>query len=62
MNNFRELKIHSKHRNRTWDSITVPEIRLVGVWLNRLGFKEGKTVRIQEQKDKLVITLNDDKK
>ncbi len=58
MRGHRKLKIHSKHRSRTWDYITVPEIRLEGKWLNDLGFVEGRQVQIKLRKNKLIITLN----
>lgn len=60
MANFRKLKIHSKYKQRSWRYITVPEIRLEGKWLNKLGFEEGKQVRIEQLKNKLIITLNED--
>jgi toxic protein SymE len=37
--------------------ITVPEIRLQGKWLDALGFGKGKTVHIQQKKNKLTITV-----
>jgi toxic protein SymE len=37
--------------------ITIPEIRLHGKWLDRLGFKQGQTVIIEQQKNKLTITV-----
>ncbi|MEO0525931.1 MAG: SymE family type I addiction module toxin [Bacteroidota bacterium] len=46
----RVLKIHPKFRFRTWDTITVPEIRLEGKWLEKLGFKKGHKIQIQESK------------
>ncbi len=55
MREFRKLKIHSKHQNRTWKNVTVPEIRLEGKWLAELGFVAGEHVRIQQLKNKLVI-------
>ena len=57
MRHHRKLKIHSKHRPRTWDNITVPELRLEGKWLNDLGFVEGRQVQIKLRKNKLIITL-----
>ena len=57
MNRFRKLKIHSKYRPRRWDYTTVPEIRLEGRWLAELGFKEGDRVQIEQQHNKLTITL-----
>lgn len=58
MKRFRNLKIHSKHRSRTWDCTSVPEIRLEGKWLAELGFKEGKQVKIEQIQNKLIITLD----
>lgn len=59
MEKFRTLKIYSKFRSRTWDCTTVPEIRLEGKWLDKLGFKEGgQEVIIEQQKNKLTITIN----
>lgn len=58
MNQFRKLKIHSKFRTRRWDNTTVPEIRLEGKWLERLGFKEGQIVNIEQKKNKLTITIH----
>ncbi|MEO8238388.1 MAG: SymE family type I addiction module toxin [Flavobacterium sp.] len=57
MSQFRKLKIHSKFRTRRWDNTTVPEIRLEGKWLERLGFKEGQIVNIEQEKNKLTITI-----
>jgi toxic protein SymE len=58
MKEFRKLKIHSKFRARAWDNTTVPEIRLEGKWLEKLGFKEGAEVSIQLHQNKLIITPN----
>jgi len=58
MNQFRKLKIHSKFRTRRWDNTTVPEIRLEGKWLERLGFKEEQIVNIEQKKNKLTITIH----
>ena len=57
MERFRKLKIHSKFQPRRWKNITVPEIRLEGKWLEELGFREGEQVQIEQQQDKLTITL-----
>jgi len=59
MKPYRKLKVYAKFRTRTWDITIVPEIRLTGKWLDRLGFKEGKEIQIQQQKNKLTITLTD---
>jgi len=57
MNRFRKLKIYRKFRARRWDYITVPEIRLQGKWLEKLGFTEGAQVTIKQQRHQLIITL-----
>ncbi|TYP92976.1 toxic protein SymE [Sphingobacterium allocomposti] len=59
MTNSRKLKIHTKHQARAYGmTTTIPEIRLEGKWLDRLGFKEGQTVNIEEKKNKLTITID----
>lgn len=55
---FRKLKIHSKYQARRWAYTTVPEIRLEGKWLDKLGFKKGDTVKVKMQDNKLTITLD----
>lgn len=57
----RKLKIHSKSQLRTNGYIHIPEIRLEGKWLKELGFNEGREVRIQQGKKRLIITLNEEK-
>lgn len=37
--------------------MTVPEIRLEGKWLAELGFQQGEHVQIEQQTEKLIITL-----
>ena len=58
MRQFRKLKIHSKFRTRRWDNTTIPEIRLEGKWLEELGFKQGQIVIIEQEQNKLIITLD----
>jgi toxic protein SymE len=62
MRHFRKLKIQGKFRSRRWDHTTVPEIRLAGRWLEALGFKVGKCVKIQIEKNKLTITVDEGQK
>lgn len=59
MKQTRKLKIHTKFRRRTWDHTTVPEIRLEGKWLGELGFEQGKTVKVIQEKKVLVLILED---
>nr|WP_294932377.1 SymE family type I addiction module toxin [uncultured Flavobacterium sp.] len=62
MSQFRKLKIHSKFRTRRWDNTTVPEIRLEGKWLEKLAFREGQIVNIEQKKNKLTITIDKEQK
>lgn len=57
MSKLRILKVYRKFRYRTWDNTTVPEIRLEGKWLEKLGFKSGSEVEIEQKKNKLIITV-----
>ena len=60
--NFRKLKIVSKGQRRTYDNyVHVPEIKLEGKWLEKLGFdpdsyREGGEIIVKQQKGKLTIT------
>ncbi len=58
MSKSRKLKIHSKSQARAYDWITIPEIRLEGKWLDKLGFKQGQMVIIEQKKNKLTITID----
>lgn len=58
MANSRKLKIHKKYQSRTYGGTTIPEIRLEGKWLGKLGFKEGQIIKIEEKKNKLTITID----
>lgn len=53
-----------KVRVSTISSVTannkeVPQIRIQGIWLEKLGFKTGKKVMIEESYGKLVLKLID---
>ncbi|PVH25501.1 SymE family type I addiction module toxin [Sphingobacterium corticibacter] len=58
MKSTRKLKIQGKFRKRRWDSISVPEIRLEGKWMEEVGFKQGQYVNIQVAKNKLIIRID----
>ena len=60
MTNSRRLKIHTRYQKSTYKMITVPEIRLTGKWLDKLGFKKGQIVNIEQKKNKLTITIDKD--
>ena len=50
----RSLKIQPKHRCSRWSSSIVPELKLSGNWLEKLGFKVDAKV-IVETTDKMII-------
>jgi toxic protein SymE len=58
MSKFRKLKIHTKYQARRYRYVDIPEIRLEGKWLNELGFKQGQTVTIELENNKLIITVD----
>lgn len=62
----RKLKVYEKivrrerggwYMGSTYKS--VPEIRLQGEWLDKLGFEPRTQVKVECEKGKIVITLND---
>ena len=57
MQKLRKKKVYTKYRCRTFDTITIPEIRLEGKWLEKLGFKVGETIIIQQEPNKLTIMI-----
>ncbi|BEV04476.1 SymE family type I addiction module toxin [Chryseobacterium gambrini] len=59
MMNSRKLKIYSRFQKSSNRLIIVPEIRLRGKWLDEIGFGEGKTVNIQQKKNKIIITVDE---
>ena len=59
---FRKLKVYTKSQRRTWDYIVVPEIRLQGKWLEKLGFEEGKSIKVLMEQGKLIILANEGEK
>lgn len=59
----RLLKIISKAQPRKFYRwVSIPEIKLVGKWLQNSGFKEGDFVKVEVRKKKLIITLDEEKK
>jgi toxic protein SymE len=57
---IRRLTVYTKFRERTYDNTTVPEIRLEGRWLEKVGFNEGQRVKIEQEQGRLIITLDDE--
>ena len=56
---FRRLKIQPKFISRVYDEVFVPEIRFSGKWLQESGFDFDKHILIQQEKNKLTITLDE---
>ena len=55
----RQLKVYGKYFARSYYRIIIfPEIRLCGKWLRDTGFDCGKTVTVQYEKNKIIITVN----
>lgn len=56
MPKHRKLKIYAKYQPRRWGGgVSIPEIRLEGKWLDKLGFKTGQTIIIEQELHKLII-------
>ena len=55
----RTLKIQSKIRVNDCDYVTVPEIRLCGNWLEKLGFTPEHRVSVTAKNKMLVLTVED---
>lgn len=57
MKNSRKLKIHTKHQVGIYTSKKIPVIKLEGKWLNKLGFNEGQMINVEQEQNKLTITI-----
>jgi toxic protein SymE len=57
---IRRLTVYTKFRERTYDNTAVPEIRLEGRWLEKVGFNRGQRVKIEQEQGRLIITLDDE--
>jgi toxic protein SymE len=53
----RSLKIYPKHRAAFNSSKEVPEIRLCGNWLEKLGFIHGRKITVTTMDELLIIRL-----
>lgn len=56
----RSLKVQFKTRFNANSNKDVPEIRLCGNWLEKLGFHHGKNVSVTTMKELLIIKLQAD--
>lgn len=57
---MKKIKIQPKYRERTYDRIIVPEIKMEGKWLEKLGFKLGGHFQVEWEQNKLIITPIED--
>jgi hypothetical protein len=55
----RNLKIHPHIRLNGWTSSTVPEIKLCGNWLEKLGFVPEQRVNITTMNKLLIIRVDE---
>jgi hypothetical protein len=53
----RSLKIQPRFRENAYSTVDVPEIKLCGNWLNRLGFCQGRRVIITTMNELLIVRL-----
>jgi toxic protein SymE len=56
---IRKLKVYPKFRMAGTLPKVVPEIRLCGKWLLRLGFKAGQTIIVQLETNRITIILDE---
>jgi toxic protein SymE len=52
----KQVKLQPKYRALTYGQKTVPELKLSGVWLEKLGFRAGEKVNIIIREQELIIT------
>jgi toxic protein SymE len=52
----KQVKLQPKYRSLTYGQKTVPELKLSGVWLEKLGFRPGEKVNIAIKENQLIIT------
>jgi len=55
MKKTKSLKIQYQLRERRYDRIAVPELRLCGVWLAKAGFEIGEQVQIEISENQLIL-------
>jgi hypothetical protein len=56
----RSLKIQPRFRENSYSTVDVPEIRLCGNWLGKLGFCQGRRVIITTMNELLIVRLQPD--
>jgi len=53
----RSLKIQPRFRENEFSTVNVPEIKLCGNWLSRLGFCQGRRVIVTTMNELLIVRL-----
>jgi len=53
--NHKQVKLQPRHRALSYGQKIVPELKISGVWLERLGFKAGESVSITVREELLII-------
>jgi len=56
---LKTLKIYKKYFKRLGYFVILPEIRLNGKWVEKLGFSCGSIINIQTEKNRIVITSSE---
>jgi hypothetical protein len=51
----KRVKLQPKYRQLAYSTKIVPELKISGVWLEKLGFEAGQTVSITTRNQKLII-------
>jgi toxic protein SymE len=58
----RQLKVYQKYIPRSYyGHVIFPEIRLCGKWLRDMGFDCGQSVTVRHEKNKIIITVDNQK-
>ena len=57
-NKQKQLTVSKRHQARQSKFVVVPEIRLMGKWLNDLGFYSGEPVKLILKQNKILIVAN----
>ena len=53
---MKKIKIQPKQRKRAYDEIWIPEIKMEGKWLEKLGFRPGEHIKVEWKRKKMIIT------
>jgi toxic protein SymE len=55
----RQIKVYQKYIARPLcTSVIMPEIRLTGKWLQKLGFHCGQLILVEQSQKKIIITIS----